>query len=132
MAKRKAPNRGRTETWEASVAGVKVFFSVEQYSDGKPCALFIDVAPNTTTAEVRSWANVFSIAVSMALQYGCPIEKLVDHFVFTRFGSEGIVQGSADVKMASSILDYVFREIAVHYCGRIDLSHTRKLELNED
>ena len=119
-------------TWEAIVSGVKVFFTVEEYPNGTPCALFIDIAPNTTIAEVESWANVFAISTSLALQYGCPVEKLVEHFVFTRFGSEGIVQGSADVKMASSILDYVFREIAVHYCGRLDLSHTRKPESDED
>ena len=74
-------------------------------------------------AALRSLLNNFAIAISLGLQYGVPLEEYVDAFTFTRFEPQGPVQGNDTIKYATSILDYVFRELAISYLGRFDLAH---------
>src|SRR5262249_44624689 len=88
---------------------------------GRLGEIFLDM--HKEGAALRSLLNNFAIAVSLGLQYGVPLEEYVDAFTFTRFEPAGIVQGNDSIKNATSILDYVFRELAVSYLGRFDLAH---------
>src|SRR5437899_4591694 len=83
-------------------------------------------------AALRSIINNFAIAISLGLQYGVPLEEYVDAFTFTRFEPNGPVQGNDSIKYATSIIDYVFRELAVSYMGRFDLAHVDPTETNFD
>ncbi len=106
-------------TQEARVAGQKVFLRTGEYEDGTLGEIFIDM--HKEGAAFRSMINCFAIAVSKGLQYGVPLEEFVDTFTFTRFEPQGMVTGHPNIKMATSIIDYVFRVLGLEYLGRTDL-----------
>jgi ribonucleoside-diphosphate reductase alpha chain len=117
----KLPNRRKSYTQKATVGGHKVYLHTGEYEDGRLGEIFIDM--HKEGAAFRSLMNNFAIAISLGLQYGVPLEEYVDAFTFTRFEPAGIVQGNDTIKNATSILDYIFRELAVSYLGRNDLAH---------
>ena len=83
-------------------------------------------------AAFRSMTNCFAIAISLGLQHGVPLEEFVDAFIFTRFEPNGMVQGNPHIKMSTSIIDYIFRELAITYLGRTDLAHVEPEDLRPD
>ena len=115
------PDRRKGYTQKAVVGGHKVYLRTGEYDDGRLGEIFIDM--HKEGAALRSLLNNFAIAVSLGLQYGVPLEEYVDAFTFTRFEPPGPVQGNDSIKYATSILDYVFRELAVSYIERFDLAH---------
>ena len=117
----KLPNRRKSYTQKATVGGHKVYLHTGEYDDGRLGEIFIDM--HKEGAAFRSLMNNFAIAISLGLQYGVPLEEYVEAFTFTRFEPAGIVQGNDTIKNATSILDYIFRELAVSYLGRNDLAH---------
>ncbi|MFM9850973.1 MAG: vitamin B12-dependent ribonucleotide reductase [Hyphomicrobiaceae bacterium] len=117
----KLPNRRKSYTQKATVGGHKVYLHTGEYDDGRLGEIFI--AMHKEGAAFRSMMNNFAIAISLGLQYGVPLEEYVEAFTFTRFEPAGIVQGNDTIKNATSILDYIFRELAVSYLGRNDLAH---------
>ncbi len=124
------PNRRKGYTQKATVGGHKVYLRTGEYEDGKLAEIFIDM--HKEGAAFRSLMNNFAIAISIALQYGVPLEEFVDSFTFTRFEPSGTVSGNDTIKMATSILDYLFRELAVSYLGRNDLAHVVPEDLEPD
>ena len=112
------------------VGGHKVYLRTGEYDDGRIGEIFIDM--HKEGAALRSIINNFAIAISLGLQYGVPLEEYVDAFTFTRFEPNGPVQGNDSIKYATSIIDYVFRELAVSYMGRFDLAHVDPSETNFD
>jgi ribonucleoside-diphosphate reductase alpha chain len=118
---RRLPNRRGGYTQKAKIGGQSIFLRTGEYEDGTLGEIFIDM--HKEGAGIRSLLNCFAIAVSVGLQYGVPLEEFVDSFVFTKFEPSGIVQGNDHIKMASSIIDYIFRELAITYLGRTDLAH---------
>src|SRR6185436_4490699 len=98
-----------------------------EYDDGRLGEIFIDM--HKEGAAFRSLMNNFAIAISLGLQYGVPLEEYVEAFTFTRFEPAGLVQGNETIKNATSILDYIFRELAVSYLGRHDLAHVDPREI---
>ena len=117
----KLPQRRKGYTQKAIVGGHKVYLRTGEYDDGALGEIFIDM--HKEGAGFRAMMNNFAIAVSVGLQYGVPLEEFVDAFTFTRFEPAGMVQGNDSIKNATSILDYVFRELAVSYLDRTDLAH---------
>ncbi len=117
----KLPNRRKGYTQKAVVGGHKVYLRTGEYDDGRLGEIFVDM--HKEGAAFRSLMNNFAIAISLGLQYGVPLEEYVDAFTFTRFEPAGFVQGNEAIKNATSILDYIFRELAVSYLGRHDLAH---------
>jgi len=115
------PDRRKGYTQKAVVGGHKVYLRTGEYDDGRLGEIFIDM--HKEGAALRSLLNNFAIAVSLGLQYGVPLDEYVDAFTFTRFEPAGPVQGNEAIKNATSILDYVFRELAVSYLSRFDLAH---------
>jgi ribonucleoside-diphosphate reductase alpha chain len=115
------PPRRKGYTQKAVVGGHKVYLRTGEYEDGRPGEIFIDM--HKEGAAFRSLMNNFAIAISIALQYGVPLEEFVDAFTFTRFEPAGMVIGNDSIKNATSVLDYIFRELAVSYLGRNDLAH---------
>ncbi len=115
------PDRRKGYTQKAVVGGHKVYLRTGEYDDGRLGEIFIDM--HKEGAALRSIINNFAIAISLGLQYGVPLEEYVDAFTFTRFEPQGPVQGNDSIKYATSILDYVFRELAVSYLERFDLAH---------
>jgi ribonucleoside-diphosphate reductase alpha chain len=126
----KMPDRRKGYTQKAVVGGHKVYLRTGEYDDGRLGEIFIDM--HKEGAALRSFINNFAIAVSLGLQYGVPLEEYVDAFTFTRFEPAGPVQGNDSIKYATSILDYVFRELAVSYMSRFDLAHVDPSESNFD
>jgi ribonucleoside-diphosphate reductase alpha chain len=114
------PDRRKGYTQKAVVGGHKVYLRTGEYDDGRLGEIFIDM--HKEGAALRSIINNFAIAVSLGLQYGVPLEEYVDAFTFTRFEPSGPVQGNDSIKFATSILDYLFRELAVSYLSRFDLA----------
>jgi Ribonucleotide reductase, alpha subunit len=117
----KLPHRRKGYTQKAVVGGHKVYLRTGEYESGQLGEIFIDM--HKEGAAFRSLMNNFAISVSLGLQYGVPLEEFVDAFTFTRFEPAGMVQGNETIKNATSILDYVFRELAVSYLSRNDLAH---------
>jgi len=117
----KMPERRKGYTQKAVVGGHKVYLRTGEYSDGSLGEIFIDM--HKEGAGFRAMMNNFAIAVSVGLQYGVPLEEFVDAFTFTKFEPAGMVQGNDSIKNATSILDYIFRELAVSYLDRTDLAH---------
>ena len=117
----KLPNRRKGYTQKAIVGGHKVYLRTGEFDDGRLGEIFIDM--HKEGAAFRAMMNNFAIAISLGLQYGVPLEEYVEAFTFTKFEPAGIVQGNDAIKNATSILDYVFRELAVSYLGRHDLAH---------
>jgi len=124
------PERRKGYTQKAIVGGHKVYIRTGEYEDGKLGEIFIDM--HKEGAAFRSLMNNFAIAISIGLQYGVPLEEYVEAFTFTRFEPNGIVEGNDAIKMATSILDYIFRELAVSYLGRNDLAHVKPSDLDFD
>ena len=119
----KLPQRRKGYTQKALIGGHKVYLRTGEYDDGSLGEIFIDM--HKEGAGFRAMMNNFAIAVSVGLQYGVPLEEFVDAFTFTRFEPAGMVQGNDSIKNATSILDYVFRELAVSYLDRTDLAHVQ-------
>jgi ribonucleoside-diphosphate reductase alpha chain len=126
----KLPHRRKGYTQKAVVGGHKVYLRTGEYDDGKLGEIFIDM--HKEGAALRAMMNNFAIAVSVGLQYGVPLDEFVDAFTFTKFEPAGMVQGNDSIKNATSILDYVFRELAVSYLGRSDLAHVEASEMGFD
>ncbi|MEJ2434312.1 MAG: vitamin B12-dependent ribonucleotide reductase, partial [Pseudolabrys sp.] len=126
----KLPDRRKGYTQKAVVGGHKVYLRTGEYDDGRLGEIFIDM--HKEGAALRSIINNFAIAVSLGLQYGVPLDEYVDAFTFTRFEPQGPVQGNDSIKYATSILDYVFRELAVSYLERFDLAHVDPSESGFD
>ena len=124
----KLPDRRKGYTQKAVVGGHKVYLRTGEYEDGKLGELFIDM--HKEGAAFRSLMNNFAIAVSIGLQYGVPLEEYVEAFTFTRFEPQGMVQGNDMIKMSTSILDYIFRELAISYLDRSDLGHVNPEDLD--
>jgi ribonucleoside-diphosphate reductase alpha chain len=123
----KLPGRRKGYTQKAIVGGHKVYLRTGEYEDGRLGEIFIDM--HKEGAAFRAMMNNFAIAISLGLQYGVPLEEYVDAFTFTRFEPAGFVQGNDAIKSATSILDYVFRELAISYAGRDDLAHVTMEDL---
>jgi len=121
LHRRRLPRRRHGFTQEARIAGHKVFLRTGEYEDGGLGEIFIDM--HKEGAAFRSMMNCFAIAVSMGLQYGVPLEDLVDQFCFTRFEPHGRVEGHDNIKVATSVIDYVFRVLGYEYLNRTDLAH---------
>ena len=115
------PQRRKGYTQKAIVGGHKVYLRTGEYQDGSLGEIFIDM--HKEGAGFRAMMNNFAIAISVGLQYGVPLEEFVDAFTFTRFEPAGMVQGNEAIKNATSILDYIFRELAISYLDRTDLAH---------
>ena len=126
----KLPDRRKGYTQKAVVGGHKVYLRTGEYEDGRIGEIFIDM--HKEGAAFRSLMNNFAIAISLGLQYGVPLEEYVDAFTFTRFEPAGFVQGNDAIKSATSVLDYVFRELAISYLGRTDLAHVTPDALGHD
>ncbi|MFP4519570.1 MAG: hypothetical protein ACLFQ5_08950 [Oceanicaulis sp.] len=120
--RRKLPDRRKGYIQKSTVGGHKVYLHTGEFEDGELGEIFIDM--HKEGAAFRSLMNNFAISISIGLQYGVPLEEYVDAYLFTRFEPAGEVEGNEAIKHASSILDYVFRELAVSYLGREDLAHT--------
>ncbi len=128
QSKRKSlPNRRMGYTQKANIAGHKVYLRTGQYDDGSVGEIFIDM--HKEGAAYRSLMNCFSIAISLGLQYGVPLEEFVDAFTFTRFEPNGVVTGHDNIKMSTSVIDYIFRDLACRYLGRYDLVHVKPSDL---
>ncbi|MGC2414287.1 MAG: vitamin B12-dependent ribonucleotide reductase [Stellaceae bacterium] len=124
------PDRRKGYTQKATVGGHKVYLRTGEYEDGRIAEIFIDM--HKEGSAFRSLMNNFAIAISLGLQYGVPLEEFVEAFTFTRFEPSGIVEGNETIKMATSILDYIFRELAISYLGRSDLAHVEPADLMPD
>ncbi len=128
ISKRKSlPNRRIGYTQKANVGGHKVYLRTGQYEDGTVGEIFIDM--HKEGAAYRSLMNCFSIAISLGLQYGVPLEEFVDAFTFTKFEPNGVVTGHDNIKMSTSVIDYIFRDLACRYLGRYDLVHVKPSDL---
>jgi ribonucleoside-diphosphate reductase alpha chain len=130
LARRRLPHRRKGYTQKAIVGGHKVYLRTGEYEDGSLGEIFIDM--HKEGAAFRSLMNNFAIAISIGLQYGVPLEEYVDAFTFTRFEPSGIVEGNDMIKMSTSVLDYLFREVAISYLAREDLSHVQPSDMLPD
>jgi ribonucleoside-diphosphate reductase alpha chain len=119
--RRRLPDRRSGYTQKAKINGQSVYIRTGEYDNGQLGEIFIDM--HREGAAFRSLLNCFAIAISLGLQHGVPLEEFVDAFVFTRFEPSGMVNGNDRIKMATSVIDYIFRELAVNYLGRTDLAH---------
>ncbi|HEY0526794.1 MAG TPA: vitamin B12-dependent ribonucleotide reductase, partial [Stellaceae bacterium] len=128
--RRKLPQRRKGYTQKAIVGGHKVYLRTGEYEDGRLAEVFIDM--HKEGSAFRSLMNNFAIAISIGLQYGVPLEEFVEAFTFTRFEPAGMVEGNDAIKMATSLLDYIFRELAISYLGRNDLAHVQPADLLPD
>ncbi|GGF17988.1 ribonucleotide-diphosphate reductase subunit alpha [Aliidongia dinghuensis] len=128
--RRRLPQRRKGYTQKAIVGGHKVYLRTGEYEDGSLAEVFVDM--HKEGSAFRSLMNNFAIAVSIGLQYGVPLEEFVEAFTFTRFEPAGQVEGNDTIKMATSIVDYLFRELAISYLGRNDLAHVQPADLAPD
>lgn len=119
--RRRLPDRRTGYTQKAKINGQTVYIRTGEYENGQIGEIFIDMAKEG--AAFRSLLNNFAIAISLGLQHGVPLEEFVDAFVFTKFEPSGMVTGNNRIKMAMSVIDYIFRELAVTYLGRSELAH---------
>ncbi len=127
-ARQSLPNRRDGYTQKAKIGGHSVFLRTGEYNDGRLGEIFLDM--HKEGAAFRSLLNSFAIAVSLGLQYGVPLDEYVDAFTFSRFEPNGMVQGHEYIKMATSVLDYVFRDLAISYQDRFDLGQVKPEDLN--
>jgi len=128
--RRKLPQRRKGYTQKAVVGGHKVYLRTGEYADGSLGEIFIDM--HKEGSAFRSLMDSFAIAISLGLQHGVPLEDFVDAFTFTRFEPNGMVEGNDAIKMCTSVLDYLFRELAISYLGRHDLAHVDPDDLRPD
>jgi len=124
------PQRRKGYTQKAIVGGHKVYLRTGEYEDGRVGEIFVDM--HKEGAAFRSLMNNFAIAISIGLQYGVPLEEFVEAYTFTRFEPSGLVEGNDAIKMSTSVLDYIFRELAISYLGRSDLAHVEQSDLRPD
>jgi ribonucleoside-diphosphate reductase alpha chain len=129
-SRRRLPDRRKGYIQKSTVGGHKVYLHTGEYDDGELGEIFIDM--HKEGAAFRSLMNNFAIAISIGLQYGVPLDEFVDAFVFTRFEPSGAVTGNDSITSATSILDYVFRELGVSYLGRADLAEIAAGEMDRD
>jgi ribonucleoside-diphosphate reductase alpha chain len=125
--RRPLPNRRAGYTQKAKIGGHSIFIRTGEYDDGRLGEIFLDM--HKEGAAFRSLLNSFAIAVSLGLQYGVPLEEYVDAFTFSRFEPNGTVQGHDYVKMATSVIDYIFRDLAISYLKRTDLGQIKQEDL---
>ena len=125
----KLPDRRKGYTQKASINNHKVYLRTGEYMDGSIGEIFIDM--HKEGAAFRSLMNNFAISVSIGLQYGVPLEEFVEAFTFTKFEPSGEVKGNAEIKFTTSILDYIFKELAISYLGREDLSNQTSNQITE-
>jgi ribonucleoside-diphosphate reductase alpha chain len=128
--RRRLPDRRRGFTQKAVVGGHKVFLRTGEYDDGTLGEIFVDM--HKEGAAFRSLMNAFAISVSIGLQHGVPLEKFAEQFLFARFEPNGMVAGHERIKMATSIIDYIFRELSISYLNRSDLAHVSPEDLRGD
>ena len=128
--RRRLPDRRAGYTQKSRIGNHKVYIRTGEYEDGTLGEIFIDM--HKEGAAFRSMTNCFAIAISLGLQHGVPLEEFMDAFLFTRFEPNGVVQGNPHIKMSTSIIDYIFRELAVTYLGRHDLAHVIPEDLRGD
>ena len=129
-ARFKMPDRRKGYIQKAQIGDHKVYLHTGEYDDGKIGEIFIDT--NKEGELVKAMMNNFAIAISLGLQYGVPLEEYVDAFLDTKFEPSGNVAGNDRILSASSILDYVFRELAISYLGKEDLAHTPSIASSKD
>jgi len=125
--RQRLPYRRAGYTQKSKIGGQSVYLRTGEYDNGQLGEIFIDM--HREGASFRSLLNCFAIAISLGLQHGVPLEEFVDAFVFTKFEPSGMVAGNPHVKMTSSVIDYIFRELAVTYLGREDLAHVSGEEI---
>jgi ribonucleoside-diphosphate reductase alpha chain len=125
--RRRLPDRRTGYTQKVKINGQSVYIRTGEYENGQIGEIFIDM--HKEGAAFRSLLNCFAISISLGLQHGVPLEEFTDAFVFTRFEPSGVVSGHNRIKMATSVIDYIFRELAVTYLGRNDLAHVEEDEL---
>jgi len=125
--RRRLPNRRSGYTQKSVVGEHKIFIRTGEYDDGTLGEIFLDM--HKEGAAFRSLMNCFAIAISLGLQHGVPLDEFVDAFVFTRFEPNGIVQGNHRIKMATSVIDFIFRELAITYLERDDLAQVHDEDL---
>ena len=128
--RRRLPDRRAGYTQKAMVGGHKIYLRTGEYDDGNLGEIFLDM--HKEGAAFRSLMNSFAIAVSLGLQYGVPLDEFVEAFCFTRFEPNGMVQGNPHIKMSTSVIDYIFRELAITYLGRNDLAQVQPEDLRAD
>ncbi len=128
--RRKMPNRRAGYTQKAVVGGHKIYLRTGDYNDGTLGEIFVDM--HREGAAFRSLMNSFAIAISLGLQHGVPLEEYVDAFLFSRFEPNGFVKGNKAIKRATSIIDYIFRELAITYLGRDELAQVSDEDLRHD
>jgi ribonucleoside-diphosphate reductase alpha chain len=128
--RRRLPDRRAGYTQKARIGGHKIYLRTGEYEDGTLGEIFLDM--HKEGAAFRSMTNCFAIAVSLGLQHGVPLEEYVDAFQFVRFEPNGMVQGNPHIKMTTSIIDYIFRELAITYLGRYDLAQVSPDDLRGD
>jgi ribonucleoside-diphosphate reductase alpha chain len=125
--RRRLPDRRTGYTQKAKINGQTVYIRTGEYENGQLGEIFIDM--HREGAAFRSLLNSFAISISLGLQHGVPLEEFIDAFVFTRFEPSGVVTGNQRIKMSTSVIDYIFRELAVSYLGRDDLSHVAEEDM---
>ena len=128
--RRRLPGRRKGYTQKAIVGGHKVYLRTGEYEDGTVGEIFVDM--HKEGAAFRSLMNNFAIAISIGLQYGVPLDEFVEAFTFTRFEPSGMVEGNDAIKMSTSVLDYIFRELAISYLARNDLAHAEPADILPD
>jgi ribonucleoside-diphosphate reductase alpha chain len=128
--RRRLPDRRAGYTQKARIGNHKIYLRTGEYEDGTLGEIFLDM--HKEGAAFRSMTNCFAIAISLGLQHGVPLEEFVDAFLFTRFEPNGVVQGNPHIKMTTSIIDYIFRELAITYLGRHDLAQVEIEDLRGD
>ncbi len=128
--RRRLPDRRAGYTQKARIGNHKMYLRTGEYEDGTLGEIFLDM--HKEGAAFRSMTNCFAIAVSLGLQHGVPLEEFMDAFLFTRFEPNGVVQGNPHIKMSTSIIDYIFRELAITYLDRHDLAHVQEEDLRGD
>jgi ribonucleoside-diphosphate reductase alpha chain len=128
--RRRLPHRRAGYTQKARIGGHKVYLRTGEFDDGTLGEIFIDM--HKEGAAFRSLMNCFAISISLGLQHGVPLDEFVDAFVFTRFEPNGGVDGNPFIKMSTSVIDYIFRELAVSYLGRYDLAQVKPEDLRSD
>src|ERR671932_2153971 len=125
--RRRMPDRRKGYTQKAIIGGHKLYLRTGEYSDGTLGEIFLDM--HKEGAAFRSLMNCFAIAISLGLQHGVPLEEFVEAFVFTRFEPNGPVKLNPHIKMSTSIIDYIFRELAISYLDRQDLAQVTAEDL---
>jgi len=128
--RRRLPDRRSGYTQKARIGPHKIYLRTGEYEDGTLGEIFLDM--HKEGAAFRSMTNCFAIAISLGLQHGVPLDEYVDAFLFTRFEPNGMVQGNPHIKMSTSLIDYIFRELAITYLGRHELAHIEPEDLRAD